>query len=197
MIKLDIYSDYVCPWCYVGQGIVSRLKKDFKVNVDWKPFFLHPEVSVDGIRITGQLLQRYTILHRQLQNPAHDYGLPFVIPYVLPNSRRALEATEYARVHGKHEEFHHAVFHKFYGEGQDIGKWEILRAVAEMIELDPDEMQSKTEAGDFQDILNVKLNNANTLGIVVAPTYVINDKDRIEGVQPYAEFTNILKQLSG
>ena len=195
MIKLDVYSDYVCPWCYVAQGIVARLKREYELEVDWKPFFLHSEVPDEGIPIRGQLLQRFAGLFNRLHNVAQDNGLSLVIPRILPNTRRCFEAAEYARKQNRHEDFHHIVFRMYYGEGLDIGQWEVLRKAAEEAGLNSDEMQQQTERGDFQDILNERLNNARAINIDVAPTFIVADKLRIEGVQSYSHFQRLLNRL--
>lgn len=197
MIKLDIYSDYVCPWCYVGQGVVERLKREYRVGVEWRPFFLHPEVPPEGIRLPAQVRERFATTYARLKKIADDNGLPLFSPDIIPNSRISLEASEYARTHDKHEEFRRVVFRKLYGEGQNIGTWEVLRAAAEEVGLDPNEMQSKTEAGDFRDLLDEQLKKADALGIYAVPTYIINDKYRIEGAQPFEVFAHRLKKLAG
>ena len=102
--------------------------------------YLRPDTPPEGMRLSPQIRARFAGANERLKQMAHAAGLEMVQPDVIPNSRRALEATEYAREQGKHEQFHRAVFNKFYGEGQDINQWSVLRAAAEEAGLDPDEM---------------------------------------------------------
>ena len=105
-LKLVIYSDYVCPWCYVGQAAVERLKSERPVEVDWRPFFLHPDTPPEGLRLSGEARERWRPTHDRLREMAADANMPMVFPELISNTRRALEATEYARERGRLEEFH-------------------------------------------------------------------------------------------
>lgn len=167
------------------------------VDVEWRPFFLHPEWPSEGIRLPPHVRERFATIYERLQKMAYDSGLPLVSLDNLPNSRRSLEASEYARAHRKHEEFHRIVFRKLYGEGQDISKWEILRAAAREVGLDADEMQFETDNGNYRDVLDTRLEKAHALGITAVPTYIINDKYSVEGAQPFEVFEQVLKRLEG
>jgi len=135
-------------------------------------------------------------MYKRLENMAAEIGLPMARLDKLPNSHLPLEASEYARAHGKHEEFHRVVFRKLYGEGQDISKWEVLRAAAKEVGLDADAMQHETESGSYKDVLDAQLEKAHTLGISAVPTYIINNKYSVEGAQSFEVFERILKRLA-
>lgn len=113
-----------------------------------------------------------------------------------PSSRRALEASEYARDQGKHEAFHRAVFQKFYGEGQDMSKWDVLRAAAQEVGLDPDEMQRETESGKYHGAVEGHIEQARALGITGVPAYVLGERYLIMGAQPYEMFRQVMAELS-
>ena len=76
------------------------------------------------------------------------------------NTRLAHEATEYAREHGKANEFHHVVFRKIYADGQDISQWDILRSAAEEVGLDANEMQSEVEGGKYTEEVAAQVQEA-------------------------------------
>ena len=134
-------------------------------------------------------------MSERLQQLAHEAGLEMTIPERIPNSRWALEASEYAREQNQHEAFHHAVFRKFYGEGLDMSNWDVLQEAAEEVGLDPDEMQVATESGRYRAIVDEKIHQAHSLGISGVPTYIINDQYVIVGAQPYEVFTQTLEKL--
>ncbi len=127
---------------------------------------------------------------------ADALGLPLVRLEVFPNTRRALEASEYARAHSRHEEFHRIVFRKLWGEGQDIYKWSVLRDAAEEAGLDADEMQRETESGRYHSILDSELERALALCIQAVPTYIVNDRYSVVGAQPFAVFEDIIDRLA-
>lgn len=112
-----------------------------------------------------------------------------------PNSRMALEASEYARERDKHEAFHRAVFHRFYGEGKDLEDWKVLRDAATEVGLDPDAMQETTETGRYREVVDIHIQNAYHLGITGVPAYVLGDRYLIMGAQPYQVFEQVMGEL--
>ena len=132
----------------------------------------------------------------RLKRVAHKVGLEMVMPEMIPNSRRALEAAEYARERGQHAAFHVAVFRKLYGEGQNIGQWDVLRAVAEEVGLDPDVMQREVERGKYRATVDAHIAEARGLGITGVPTYILNDQYAIVGMQPYEVFQQAVAQMA-
>ncbi len=175
--------------------MVERLEREGQVEAEWKPFFLHPETPPEGFRFPPALRARLASAHERLDAMAAAAGLPMVHPDFIPNSRRALEASEYARDRSKHEAFHRVVFRKFYGEGQDINDWSVLCAAAEEVGLDAEEMQRETDAGKFRERLDAEIQAAQKLGVTAVPTYVLNDKYAVVGAQPYEVFARVLARL--
>src|SRR5262245_30083257 len=82
----------------------------------------------------------------RLASIAQAYGMDFVSTKRIYNTRIAHEATEYAREHGKGNEFHKVMFRKVYAEGEDPSQWEVLRSAAEEVGLNGDEMQRDVES---------------------------------------------------
>ncbi len=175
--------------------MVERLKREHDAQVDWKPFFLHPDTPPEGLRFPPELRARFASANERLDQMAHAAGMELVHPDMIPNSRRALEATEYAREQGKLEAFHRVVFRKIYGEGQDINQWSVLREAAEEAGIDAQAMQHEVESGKYQEILDDEIDTAVALGINAVPTYVLNDRYAIVGAQPYEVFERALARL--
>jgi predicted DsbA family dithiol-disulfide isomerase len=112
-----------------------------------------------------------------------------------PNSRRALEASEYAREQGRHEAFHRAVFHRFYGQGKDLEEWQVLRDAASEVGLDPDALQAAAEGGRYRRVVDEHIRNAHSLGISGVPAYILGDRYLIMGAQPYDVFRQVMAEL--
>ncbi len=194
--QLTIYSDYVCPWCYVGQAAVEKLKAEHNLQVSWKPFFLRPDTPPEGMELPDNLRARASMAMARLQQMARANGMEMVSPGRIPNTRLAHEATEYAREHGKDQEFHRIVFHKYYGEGQDIGSWDVLRAAAEKAGLNADDLVHQVTAGRYAAAVARQIQEAHKLGISSVPTYILNNHYTIVGAQPYEVFEKALQQLT-
>ena len=123
-------------------------------------------------------------------------NLPYVIPGKIVFSRRALEATEYARKQGKLLSFHHAVFHKLYGEGQDIGNWEVLYDIARNVGLDADAMLRAITSGAYSAALDAQIAKAHSIGLNSVPTYILNNRHAVVGAQPYEVFQRLLEEIN-
>ena len=92
-------------------------------------------------------------------------------------------------------EFHSVVFRKVYAEGCDISQWDVLRAAAQEVGLDADEMQSDVESGKYTADVAEQVEQAYAVGVTGVPTYVINDRYAIVGAQPYEAFKNALARI--
>ncbi len=173
------------------------MKNEYDVAVEWLPFELHPEIPPEGWQLPWNVRAQFGGMSERLRQMAHEAGMEMVIPDLIPNSRRALEASEYARENGVHEAFHQAVFRKFYGEGQDMNDWPVLRAAAVETGLHPDEMQQHTTAGRFQPIVEGHHNRALQMGITGVPAFIFNQQYAILGAQPYEVFQQAMARLTG
>ncbi len=163
------------------------------MDVEWRPFYLYWDTPPEGRDLPEHVNQaRAAGSEQRLSQMAASFGLPFISTKRIYNTRLAHEATEYARDHGRHVEFHRAVFQKVYGKGEDISKWDVLRAAAEEAGLDPDEMQREVDAGKYKARVEEEVKRAYRMGVSGVPTYVINNKYALVGAQPYDVFKRAL-----
>ena len=167
------------------------------MDVEWLPFELHPEIPPEGHPAPDYVRQTArNAVGERLRQMARESGREIVLDRKwIPSSRRALEASEYAREQGRHGPFHTIVFGKYYGEGQDISEWDVLRAAAEEAGIDPDEMQRETESGHYAAVVDEHTRQAHALGITGVPAYILGDKYLIMGAQPYELFQEVMAEL--
>lgn len=177
--------------------MVEKLKAEHQVEVEWRPFYLYFDTPPEGRELPEHVKRaRAAGSEERLRQIAESYGMPFVSTERIYNTRLAHEATEYARVHGRSNEFHKVVFRKVYAEGQDPSQWEVLRSAAEEVGLDADEMQQEVEGGKYTATVVDQVRWAYQIGVTGVPTYVINNKYGIVGAQPYEVFKNALEQIA-
>ena len=131
-----------------------------------------------------------------LREEARLAGMDIVIPEIIPNSRQALEASEFARHQGKHRAFHEVVFRKFYGEGQDLGSWTILKDACKEVGLDDRSMRERTESGEFKTVVDGHMAELAALGANGVPLYIFDHKYAIIGLRPYAAFQEVMEHIS-
>lgn len=149
----------------------------------------------EGMEMPEEYRDETDDTHTRLRMMADSGGLKIVFTDRIRNSRLALESTEYAYAQGRGAEFHRAVFDQLYGEGRDIGSWEVLRVAAGVAGLDAGALEKAITSGEYAEVLDRKLLEASELGIKAVPTYVINGSHRIVGAHPYATFEEAIAGL--
>lgn len=176
--------------------MVERLKKEYNVEVEWRPYYLRPDTPPEGMELPEYILKaRANGSEERLRGMAELHGMKFKSTERIYNTRLAHEATEYAREKGKANEFHHIIFRKVYADGLDPAKWGVLRSAAEEAGLDADDMQKAVESGKYTTEVAGQVQWAQRIGVTGVPTYVINDRYAVVGAQPYEVFKNALGQI--
>ncbi|MFW9865306.1 MAG: DsbA family protein [Candidatus Thorarchaeota archaeon] len=196
MLKVIVYSDYICPFCYIGFHRIEKLKEKYNLDVEWQPFELHPEIPKSGIRINDLLFPRGYIeaVMVNVKRLAEEDGITFKTSDKLPNSRLALMISEFARNKGKFDEFHKLVFENYWKEGKDIGDIDLLLELAGSIGLDKNEINDYIKSDE--PLLRIKENTdeLGRCGINGVPTFLIEGKFII-GAQPYSVFKKVINDV--
>jgi len=176
--------------------VVERLKEEYQIDVEWRPFYLRMDTPPEGMDLPDYVKRaRANGSEERLASIANSYGMDFVSTKRIYNTRVAHEATEFAREHGKGNEFHKVMFRKVYAEGEDPSQWDVLRSVAEEVGLNADEMQHEVQGEKYTAEVADKVRWAYQIGVTGVPTYVINNRYAIVGAQPYEVFKNALEQI--
>ena len=177
--------------------MVETLKAEHDVDVEWRPFYLYFDTPPEGRELPEHVKRaRAQGSEERLRQMAESYGMKFQSVQRIYNTRLAHEATEYARQHGKGNEFHKVVFRKVYADGQDPSQWDVLHAAAEEVGLDADAMQREVENETYMATVVDQVRWAYQIGVTGVPTYVINNRYGIVGAQPYEVFQNALEQIA-
>ncbi|HYC37921.1 MAG TPA: DsbA family protein [Usitatibacter sp.] len=148
-IQLDIWSDYVCPFCYLELPIIERLKAELgrALQVEWHPFELRPE-PVRPLDPGGKyLLETWT---NSVYPLAAQRKMTLRMPSVQPRSRKAFEAAYFAREQGLFDHMHHALFKAFFEDGKDIGSISALVHIGRGVGLEADALQEALESNRFK-----------------------------------------------
>ena len=166
------------------------------MDVEWHPYYLRPDTPPEGMELPDYIKRARTNgSEERLRSIANEYGMEFQSTERIYNTRLAHEATEYARLHGKGNEFHKVVFRMVYADGKDPSNWDVLRSAAEEVGLNAEEMQSAVESEKYTANVAEQVQWAYQIGVSGVPTYVINDRYALVGAQPYEVFKNALAQI--
>ncbi|MEE9202951.1 MAG: DsbA family oxidoreductase [Dehalococcoidia bacterium] len=191
--KVTIYSDYICPFCFVGKERVDRLEKKFGIDVEWKGFEIHPETPAGGgdLASIGFDEARAAAIYSRVQELSEEAGLKLNRPSRISNSRLALQIAEFAKEKGRAREYHEAVFRAYWREGKDIGDRELLFSLAAQVGLDPEELDAYLKSGQAAAKMDRHLQEVREYGIDGVPTFVIGHK-MVVGAQPYEVLERVL-----
>ncbi len=197
-LKVTVYSDYICPFCYIGFHRIEKLKEKFNLDVEWEPFELHPETPKAGFKMDGLSFPReyLEMVMANVKRLADEDGLEIKFSGKLPNSRLALFISEFARKEGKFDKFHNLVFEKYWKEGKDIGDLSILLDLAESIGLSREKIVNYIESDEPIKRLNKNMFELGRCGINGVPTFLIGDQF-VVGAQPYEVFENVIRNVLG
>jgi len=163
-VRLDVWSDYLCPFCYLEEPVLTRMREEFgdRLAVHWRAFELRPE-PVPTLPPRGEYL--VDIWERAVYPMAHDRGMKLRLPPVQPRSRLALEAAECAREQGRFDAMHHAIFGAFFEEGRDIGQKEVLLELGESSGVEREVLERALTTGQFREKVLQDEELASELGL--------------------------------
>jgi predicted DsbA family dithiol-disulfide isomerase len=195
--RIVAYSDYVCPWCYIGFRRIERLQQEFGVAVEWRPFELHPETPKTGARIDGRLGNpaRARAYAENILGIAQESGIAMRMPAVVANSHLALEAAEFARDHGGFDAMHAAIFRAYFEDASDISDPEVLCGIAGACGVDDQGLRQALADETYAARIDELTAEARDGEILSTPTFVFPGGFRLIGGQEYAVFESVTRRL--
>lgn len=175
-LRIDVWSDYVCPFCYLEVPVLDRLQEAFgpALQIDWHAFELRPE-PIPTLDPAGDYLK--TTWARSVYPMAERRGMALQLPPVQPRSRKALEAAAHARAEGSFDPMHRAIFRAFFEEGRDIGQMEVLLEIAASAGLDVESLRHALETDRHTKAVLEEEQLAQELGISAVPTILLRRGD--------------------
>ena len=193
-LKVTVFSDYICPFCYIGFYRVEQLKKKYDLEVEWRPFEIHPETPKEGTELKNLPFPKeyLDMMKANIKKLAGDVGISLKLSDKLPNSRLALYLSEFARKNGKFEVFHKLVFDSYWMDGKDIGDQAFLLDLAETIGLNRNEILDYISSEEPKSELTKSLKDLRQYGINGVPTFIIGD-NIVVGAQPYEVFMKVIE----
>jgi predicted DsbA family dithiol-disulfide isomerase len=199
VLPVSVYSDYTCPWCYIGSARLDQLREELadevELRVEWKPFEIHPEVPREGMPVEALPYppEQWRMMVENLRRQAEAEGLAMADRPRVGNTHRALAASAYVQAEepARFEQFHNALFRAYFGEGHDLADPAVLRDLAAGSGVDAERMDAALEQGRFEETLRDTTATARRLGITGTPTYVFGDRYGAVGAQPVEELRRV------
>jgi predicted DsbA family dithiol-disulfide isomerase len=206
-MRIDIYSDTVCPWCFLGKRrfeVALAARPRYEPKVVYRPFELNPEIPTGGVDRDAYLAakvgtpERIREMHAAIERQGEAAGIRFRFDLIerVPNSRRSHLLIVHASRSGRQAAVKDRVMRAYFEEGCDIGDLEELVRLGAEAGLNEHEARSALVLREGQDGVVAAERHAGVLGITVAPTFVFDGQYTISGAQEVANFARVFDQVT-
>lgn len=209
-MRIEIWSDVVCPWCFVGKRRLERALDDFEhadqVEVVWRSFQLDPSAPQHGHELTTPVLARkygrsedeMRDMQQQLVDLAAEEGLAFrLFETVHTSTRDAHRLLHLALEEGGLElqsRLKEALLSAYFEDAADVGDHEVLRREALALDLDPERVEEVLAGEEYAGAVAADIDAAQDLGVNGVPFFVVDRRYAVSGAQPTEVFSRLLDQ---
>jgi predicted DsbA family dithiol-disulfide isomerase len=194
-LPVVVFADFVCPYSYIALDQMEDLRRDYSIELLWRPHWLRPEIPPEGAPIPADATpgDRWARTLLWLKEMAPDRAAQIHFPDKVQFSLFAFEALEFAQDNGLALPFKTAVFEALWIEGRDIAQSSTLQAAAEKVGLDADELGRALSAQRYRTRVHDSLQLARDAGITKTPTFVLG-RYRIAGWHYYEVFQTVMEK---
>jgi predicted DsbA family dithiol-disulfide isomerase len=208
VIKIDVVSDVVCPWCYIGkrrlEKAMQQLSSEYTFEVEYHPFELNPDMPAQGTNQRSYLVDKFGSEDRYEQITNHTTqvaaaeGLTFNFDkqHVSPNTRKAHAIVQLAKIKGKELTVIEDLFRAYFTEGTDLASDKNLISLAIQAGLDREEVELLLADDNAMKNIAIMEKEMSKLGISGVPFYIINSKYGVSGAQTPETFMQVFKEVS-
>lgn len=201
---VEVFSDTVCPWCYVGKrrfGQAAAARPDLAIDLKWLPFELNPQMPAAGADRATYLAakfgdaNRFAEAQRALRGIGAELGIDFRFDLItrMPNTRRSHALIAWAA--GAQSDVKERVLRAYFSEGRDIGDAEVLVAIA--AEAGLDRMAARVAIDEpmlHREIAALEA-RAQSWGIAGVPAFVFERRYLVSGAQEPQAFLQVMDKL--
>lgn len=208
ILKIDIVSDVVCPWCTIGykrlEKAIIELGIQDQVDIEWQPFELNPNMPAEGQNVNEHITEKYgSTLEQQNESKRNmtEVGeeLGFTFDYFdemrMVNTFEAHVLLEYAKDFGKQTELKMCLTTAFFSERKDVSKRGILEQALLDVGLNAEEGLARLDNEEARNEVRSKQTYWKNLGVNSVPTIIFNRKSALTGAQPVDVFKQVLSEL--
>ena len=192
--KLEVFTDYVCPWCYLGDSRIKKIKNEFKVDIQLIHFPLHPETPTEGrtlIELFGSNQEDIDQKNERMKELMILENLPYKNRTHTYNSRLAQEIGAWAQSIDNETSIHDNFFEAYFVQGLNVGLESVILDVVSKSGLNPEEARKVIKNRLFMKNIDDDWNKSRNYGVTGVPTYVYQ-KQSLVGAQPHENLVEFL-----
>lgn len=207
-LSIEIYSDVVCPWCYVGkrrlEQALDAIPEGNSAQVIWRPFQLNPTMPQSGLDRQVYLQAKFGGPHQmkamqdRVAAAATSEGLDFAFDRIerTPNTFKAHRLIWLAQREDRQDDMVESLFYGYFNQGLDIGADDTLVAIAIEAGLDGDRVSRHLQIEEGIDAVRQEETRGHQLGIRGVPHFILNGKKMLSGAQPVETFVSEIEQAT-
>jgi len=206
-MRIDIYSDTICPWCYLGKRrfeVAVAARPQYEPRVTWRPFELNPDMPAEGADRAAYLAakmgdkERVAASQAELKRLGSASGIEFRFDLIerVPNTRRSHLLIAHAARSGRQGPVKERVMRAYFEEGCDIGDLEELVRLGVDAGLPEYDARSALILREGQDGVVAAERHAAVLGITGVPTFIFDGQYTISGAQEAGALAGVFDQVA-
>ena len=206
-LTIEIYSDLICPWCYIGRRRLGEALKLLELseppNIVWRPFELNPDLPKSGLDRRAYRTAKFAswersqAMDREVAESGKTLGLTFHYDRILrtPNTLAGHRLLWWARETGSQDALAEALFRAYFSEGRDIGKLEVLTDVAAEVGLSREQARRFLQSEQGRVEVSAEEHKARRRGLNSVPFFFLNSIPTFAGAQPPGAFIEAFRQV--
>ena len=207
-MKIEIWSDVICPWCYIGKRRFEKALEQFgqreNINVIWRSFELDPGAPLRHpgtlnemlARKYGISLQQAAEMNARVTGLAREVGLEYRLTNARPgNTFDAHRLLHFAAAQQQVDLAVESIMHAYFSESLPVGERAALARLAPMFGIAENEAMAMLESDDYADAVRADEARAAEIGITGVPFFVFDEKSTLAGAQPVEVFVEILQKM--
>jgi len=207
MVKLDILSDPVCPWCYIGKANLDRAlasHPDHPFQIEWHPFQLNPDMPPEGMDRREYLETKFggkdnaVAVYARVEQAAKDAGLEINFDGIktTPNTLNAHRLIHWAGIEGFQTFVVAALFKAYFVEGRNIGDIDVLADIADAAGMDAAVARALLQGDADKEDISARDAHSRKMGISGVPTFIVANKHAVSGAQPAELWSQVIADIS-
>lgn len=209
-IKIDVFSDINCPWCYVGERrlkqALQQVEDQYEVDLSFKAFELNPNVPQEGMSRTEyfkgnygeQMLSQIPVMDKRLKDAGAEDGIAFNFSddMRINNTFNGHRLIWLAEQYGVQEKVAETLFKSYFTEGNNMNDLEVLKQTGIAHGIPSERLEGFFESEEGKKEVREMEAFAQAAGITGVPAFIINEKYLVSGAQPADTFLNVFQQVA-